>query len=83
MVYFQTKNPDLGKIWRALERKMLPYCMTIWNILVPFGVIYGRLVCLDQEKSGNPAYERRRDSNEVSSCMYVHLRTVVKNIGTL
>jgi hypothetical protein len=44
MVYFQTKNPDLGKIWRALERKMLPYCMTIWNILVPFGVIYGRLV---------------------------------------
>jgi hypothetical protein len=41
--------------------------MTIWNILWPFGIIYGRLVsfvviwhilsilvCLDQEKSGNP-----------------------------
>jgi hypothetical protein len=44
MAYFQTKNPDLGKICRALERKMLSYFMTIWNILVPFGIIYGRLV---------------------------------------
>jgi hypothetical protein len=41
--------------------------ISIWNILVSFGIIYGRLiycvvilhifpvlVCLDQEKSGNP-----------------------------
>jgi hypothetical protein len=47
---------------------MLVYFITIWNILWPFGIIYGRLVgfvvicyifpflvCLDQEKSGNPA----------------------------
>jgi hypothetical protein len=63
MVYFQTKIPDLGKILRALEWKMLSYFMTIWNILLPFGIINGRLaiwcifpvlVCLDQEKSGNP-----------------------------
>jgi hypothetical protein len=33
MVYFQTKNPNLGKFWRALELKMLVYFMTIWNIL--------------------------------------------------
>jgi hypothetical protein len=52
---------------------MLPYFMTTWNILVPFGIIYGRLVqfvvswyiylvlvCLDQEKSGNPEVERHR-----------------------
>jgi hypothetical protein len=45
MVYFQTKNPNSGKIWRALERKMLSYFVTIWNILLPFfGIIYGRLV---------------------------------------
>jgi hypothetical protein len=44
MVYFQTKNPDLGKIWWALEWKMLSYFMAIWNILLPFGLIYGRLV---------------------------------------
>jgi hypothetical protein len=25
MVYFQTKNPNLGKFWRALESKMLVY----------------------------------------------------------
>jgi hypothetical protein len=67
MVYFQTKNPNLGKFWRALEWKMLVYFMTIWNILRQFGITYGRfvkvvviwyilpnLVRLDHEKSGNP-----------------------------
>jgi hypothetical protein len=45
MVYFKTKNPNLGKFWMALERKMFLYFMTIWNILGPFGIIiYGRLV---------------------------------------
>jgi hypothetical protein len=44
MVYFQTKNPALGKFWRTLEWKMLVYFVTIWNILRPFGIIYGRLV---------------------------------------
>jgi hypothetical protein len=48
---------------------MLLYFITFWNILRPFGIIYGPsafLVCgrlvyfsvlvqLDQEKSGNPA----------------------------
>jgi hypothetical protein len=65
---FQTKNPNLGKFWRALEWKILVYNMAIWNILGPFVIIYGRLVlffvhlvyfpnlvCLDQGKSGNPA----------------------------
>jgi hypothetical protein len=46
--------------------------MTIWKILWPFGIIYGRLikfvvicyifpnlVCLDQEKSGNPGLSGR------------------------
>jgi hypothetical protein len=37
MVYFRTKNPNLGKLWRALEWKMLVYFMPIWNILWPFG----------------------------------------------
>jgi hypothetical protein len=44
MVCFQTKNPNLGKFWSALESKMSLYFMTIWNILWPFGKIYGRLV---------------------------------------
>jgi hypothetical protein len=38
MVSFQTKNHNLGKIWRALDWKMLSYIMTIWNILLPFGI---------------------------------------------
>jgi hypothetical protein len=37
MVCFQTKNPNLGKFWSALEWKMLVYFMFIWNILRSFG----------------------------------------------
>jgi hypothetical protein len=44
MVCFQTKNPNLGKFWRALEWKMLLYFMIIWNILWPYGIMYGSLV---------------------------------------
>jgi hypothetical protein len=40
MVCFQTKNPNFGKIWRALEWKMLLYFMTICNILWPFGIVW-------------------------------------------
>jgi hypothetical protein len=59
-VYFKTKNPNLGVFWIAMEWKMLVYFTTIWYNLWPFGVVCGPLffsvlVCLDQEKSGNPA----------------------------
>jgi hypothetical protein len=43
-LFSNQKNRNLGKFWRALERKMLVYFMTIWNILRPFGIIYGRFV---------------------------------------
>jgi hypothetical protein len=69
MVYFQTKNP----IWRALCRMEyvcifydhLEYFMAIWYNLWPFGMVCGDmvyfpiLVCLDQDKSGNPAGDVR------------------------
>jgi hypothetical protein len=42
MVYFQTKNPNLAKFWRALERKMMVYFMPIWNILRLFGILFCR-----------------------------------------
>jgi hypothetical protein len=32
MVYFQTKNPNLGKFWRAIDWKMFIYFMDIWNM---------------------------------------------------
>jgi hypothetical protein len=44
MVYFQTKNPTLGKFWRALDWKMLICIMPIWNILWTFGIFYDHLV---------------------------------------
>jgi hypothetical protein len=44
MVYFETKNPNLDIFWRALEWKMFEYFMTTWNILLPFGILYDRLV---------------------------------------
>jgi hypothetical protein len=41
---FKPKIPNLGKFWGTFECQMLVYSMTIWNILWPFGIIYGRLV---------------------------------------
>jgi hypothetical protein len=52
MVYFfRPKNPTLGKIWRALERKMLlnvfydhsEHFSLIWYNLWPFGIVCGHL----------------------------------------
>jgi hypothetical protein len=66
----------------ALERKMLSYFMTICNILLPFGIIYGRLVLfvviwyifhvltsLEQEKSGNPGFKAQKCCNE-EPCLF-------------
>jgi hypothetical protein len=44
MVCFQTKNPSLGKFWRALDWKMLIYFTAIWNILQAFGTFYDHSV---------------------------------------
>jgi hypothetical protein len=44
MVYFQTKNPNLGKFWRVLQCKMLVNFMAIWSILRPFSILYCELV---------------------------------------
>jgi hypothetical protein len=67
MVYFQTKNPNLGKFWRAMLCKIFVYFMDIWHILRSIGVFYDHLVhfvviwyiyphfgMLCQEQSGNP-----------------------------
>jgi ABC-type dipeptide/oligopeptide/nickel transport system permease component len=40
MVYFQTKNPILGKFWKALQWTMV-YFMPSWNMKWPFGIFYG------------------------------------------
>jgi hypothetical protein len=54
MVYLHTKNPNLGKFWRALDWKIfiyvlwpfavfcghLRYCMTNWFILCSFGTFF-------------------------------------------
>jgi hypothetical protein len=40
MVYFQTKNSNLGKFWRALQWKTLGYFLNIWSILRPFNIFY-------------------------------------------
>jgi hypothetical protein len=67
MAYFQTKYPNLGKFWRALDRKMLIYFIAIWNIFRTFWKFYGHLEqflliwyifsgfgIMYQERSGNP-----------------------------
>jgi hypothetical protein len=42
MVYFETKNTNLGKFWRG-KWKMLVNFTIIWYNLWPFGIMYGRL----------------------------------------
>jgi hypothetical protein len=37
MVHFHTKNPNLGKFWRALAWKMSEYFGAIWNIVHTLG----------------------------------------------
>jgi hypothetical protein len=44
MVSFQTKIPNLGKFWRALDLKLLIQFMAIWNILQTIGIFYDHLV---------------------------------------
>jgi hypothetical protein len=69
MVYFKTKNPNLGKFGRVLQWKMLVYFMANLSILRSFGIVYGHLVhfmanwyiyshfgMLYKEKSDNPAF---------------------------
>jgi hypothetical protein len=66
MVYFQTKNPNLGKFWRILQWTMLVYCVAIWAILRPLDIflaiwyISSRFGMLYQEKSGNPASHAKK-----------------------
>jgi hypothetical protein len=82
MVCFQTKNPNLGKFWSALEWKMFLYFKSIWNILHtailfnlwPFGTVCGHLVLFPhfgmfgQRKSGNPAFNPLSDLFEKRNC---------------
>jgi hypothetical protein len=44
MVRFLTQNPDLGKFWRALERRSFVHSLAILNLLLPFGTVFGHLV---------------------------------------
>jgi hypothetical protein len=48
MVYFETKNSNLGKFWRVLQWKMLAYFVAIWfwSILWPFGIFCCHLYML-------------------------------------
>jgi hypothetical protein len=64
IAFFQIKNYNLGKFWRALQWKMLVYVMDVWYILRPFAIFYGQVYFvviwyfagnLYQKKSGNPA----------------------------
>jgi hypothetical protein len=42
MVYFQTKNPNLGKFWRVLQLNFLVHIMDIWYIVWAFGIFWNQ-----------------------------------------
>jgi hypothetical protein len=67
MVSFQTKNPNLGKFWSALDWKMFIYFMATCNISQILDIFYDHMVhflfiwyifsvfgIMYQEKSGKP-----------------------------
>jgi hypothetical protein len=66
MVYFQTKNPNLGKFWRALDLQKCIHFTDIWDLLRSLGTFCVHLVhfsnfgIMDQEKSGNPGRRRKK-----------------------
>jgi hypothetical protein len=75
MVYFQTKNPNLGKFWRVLQWTMLVcngyvvvYCHLKYFVAICtsyFMVIwymFTQFGMLYQEKSGNPAPDSHGDN---------------------
>jgi hypothetical protein len=43
MVYYQTKNPNLGKFWSVLQWKRLLYFMASSSILQTFDIIHVHL----------------------------------------
>jgi hypothetical protein len=44
-IYFQTKNPSLGKFWSTLHRlENVFYLMVILNILQTLGIFYDHLI---------------------------------------
>jgi hypothetical protein len=44
MVSFQTENPNLCKLWRVQQRKILVKFTSIGSIFRSFGIFYGHLV---------------------------------------
>jgi hypothetical protein len=82
MVCFQTRNPNLGKFWRALEWMILVYFMSIFG---PFGICCGhfvkfygylvyfsRLGMLYQEKYANPASKMLEDMTRLIELKCCH-----------
>jgi hypothetical protein len=44
MVYFQTKNPKMGKFFEGLAMEDVGIFMSILSILRPNGIFYGQMV---------------------------------------
>jgi hypothetical protein len=88
MVYFQTKNTNLGKFWRALHR--LENVNMFYGHLEYFadiGIIYGHLVhfsgfgTMHQEKSGNPGVHSQLKSAAKKSPSYIISKKVPTHPG--
>jgi hypothetical protein len=88
MVYFQTKNSNLGKFLSDLDWKMLIYLMAICDILWAFGILYDHLVHslpiwyifpgfgnMHHEKSGKDSVGliHRVTFYSFVSCMYIYV----------
>jgi hypothetical protein len=63
MVYFQTKDPNLGKFWRAFHWKVLVYFLAFWHICWLFlGTYFTVLVYCTKKNLATLMYIRTRPS---------------------
>jgi hypothetical protein len=76
MIYFQTKNPTLGKFWRAFDWKIFLYFLAIWNVLLTIGIFYDgtffRFWChvCTKKNLANPDLKPLRVENYIIPCLF-------------
>jgi hypothetical protein len=86
MVYFQTKNTNLGNFQRGLQWKRLVYFKAIWSILWTFG-LHNLVYLLDiwyiSPRFGNQHAEKSGNPELWSGLTFITFREIGKKCGPL
>jgi hypothetical protein len=89
MIYFQTKNPNLAKLRRVLQCKILVYFVVIWYILLPFGIfliiwcILPVLVCCTKKNLATLDAVKKCAAKKVKSIGSEECKPSAKSVRTI